>query len=161
MFCLLASLVHFKTDLLLSRVQREIPSFSNQVAFSLFLQRNVHLSLSHIVITFKKEFPQGHICTFFLSPSFPFYSFPEENNFVHWMHHSVWLVLTVCAEQLSSKVFLSLSPLPGSSWDAGFLSQGCPSVLSLLRVLVSPAVIILLVAILSFRRAYSGHLRSL
>lgn len=31
MFCLLVSLVHFKADLLLSGVQREIPSFPHQV----------------------------------------------------------------------------------------------------------------------------------
>ena len=59
-FCLLVSLVHFKTDWLLNRVQRESLSSppqvnSKSVASSLFLQRTLHFRLSSIVACILEE----------------------------------------------------------------------------------------------------------
>ena len=59
-FCLLVSLVHFKTDWLLNPVQRESLSSppqvnSKSVASSLFLQRTLHFPLSSIVACILEE----------------------------------------------------------------------------------------------------------
>lgn len=70
MFCLLVSLVHFKTDSVLSRVQREIPSFPHQVnpgpGSPAHFYKGACTFLFHIVITLKKSL-MGTLCIFFLS----------------------------------------------------------------------------------------------
>ena len=72
MFCLLVSLVHFKTDSVLSGVQREIPSFPHQVnpgpgESCPFLQRCLHFPFSYCYYLLK-NLSWAHYVSFF----FPF-----------------------------------------------------------------------------------------
>lgn len=98
MFCLLVSLVHFKTDL--SWVQREMPSFPHQVdpeSSGLPSTKAPAFYFPFLLLRLKK-ISHGTLCIFPLS----FFYFPWENNFILRIYHSVWLELMVCSGQLSS-----------------------------------------------------------